>query len=213
MRGKMDYFISDLHLSHRNIIKYSSRPFEDENEMNEHIIERWNEKITETDTVYVVGDAFFCSKETASDFMATLEGDKILIRGNHDRWANDRYRSLGFREVHRSGLEYVLPDGRLALVSHYPRPDALLEKYDLQIHGHSHATLKHEGKRINVSCEAWDYTPASLKDISQLTLTPDENRFCHLNVDPDEKTLEINAKIKLQNLDGVIREIYQRTRR
>jgi len=209
----MDYFIADLHLSHRNILKYALRPFSDVNEMNEHIVSRWNERVHSDDTVYVVGDVFFCSKESASAFMCCLKGTKILLRGNHDKWTDGRYQDVGFSQIYRNGLDYTLPDGRKALVSHYPRPDALLEKYDVQIHGHSHSTVQSEGKRINVSCEAWDYLPASVDDITGLVISPDEDKFCEICVDNTAKTLEIKAKINLQNLDGVIREIYQRSRR
>ena len=61
------FFTSDLHLSHRNIIKYCKRPFIDENEMNEAIISRWNSIVSPKDIVYVVGDVTFEKDEAKRD--------------------------------------------------------------------------------------------------------------------------------------------------
>lgn len=38
------WFVSDLHLAHKNIIKYCSRPFDNVNQMNEILIQNWNKK-------------------------------------------------------------------------------------------------------------------------------------------------------------------------
>ena len=204
----MDYFISDLHFSHRNILKYIKRPFKDVNEMNEALIERWNNAVSKNDRVIVVGDMFLCMKETASGFMSRLNGTKILIKGNHDKWTNERYKSLGFSEVYFRSIDYKMPSGRKALVSHYPIPDDLIAAHDLQIHGHSHSSEKQNGKRINVCCEAWDYTPVSIDELDKIKVHKEKNRFCKLSTSKQEKTVEINAKVHLQNLDGLIKEIY-----
>ena len=50
------WFVSDLHLSHKNIIKYCSRPFDNVNQMNEILIQNWNKKIGVEDRVFVLGD-------------------------------------------------------------------------------------------------------------------------------------------------------------
>jgi uncharacterized protein len=99
------YAISDLHFSLN-----SDKPmdvFGDRWE-NHHIkvMENWNSKITEEDTVLIAGDISWALRlENAIadlDFIHKLKGKKILIKGNHDFWwssitkLNSLYTSMGF---------------------------------------------------------------------------------------------------------------------
>ena len=81
------FFTSDLHLNHSNIIKYADRPFDDVNEMNKVIIERWNSKISNSDLVYHLGDfGFFKKHEDFEILTKRLKGKIINIKGNHDNY-------------------------------------------------------------------------------------------------------------------------------
>lgn len=52
----MKYYISDLHLFHEATIKFDNRPFQNLEEMHETIMKNWNSKVTNGDTVYILGD-------------------------------------------------------------------------------------------------------------------------------------------------------------
>ena len=80
----MNYYISDMHFGHANVIKHDERPFEDVEAMDCAMIERWNGVVDEDDDVYVVGDFCYRSGKTADWYLARLKGRKHLVVGNHD---------------------------------------------------------------------------------------------------------------------------------
>ena len=92
----MIYFISDTHFYHSNIIKYCNRTFKDVNEMNETIISNWRFFITKDDIVYHLGDFCLSSDDDIKNIFNRLNGNKILIRGNHDRKSVKFYKDIGF---------------------------------------------------------------------------------------------------------------------
>ena len=51
-----NFFTSDYHLSHTNVIKYDNRPFSSIEEMNEFIIDRQNTLVDDKDNFYFLGD-------------------------------------------------------------------------------------------------------------------------------------------------------------
>ena len=81
----MIYYIADMHFGHENVIRFDDRPFADTEQMDEVLIQNWNERVTADDTVYVLGDAFWKNEENSIRIMQRLQGHKHLIQGNHDR--------------------------------------------------------------------------------------------------------------------------------
>ena len=53
------WFTSDLHFGHRNVINFCDRPFSNEKEMGESLINNWNETVSENDVVFILGDVFW----------------------------------------------------------------------------------------------------------------------------------------------------------
>ena len=80
----MIYYISDLHFGHRNVIAMDGRPFESIEEMDATLIRLWNERVTDEDDVYIVGDFAYRNNYTATWYLRQLKGRKHLIIGNHD---------------------------------------------------------------------------------------------------------------------------------
>ena len=84
------YFTSDLHFGHENVIRFDNRPFETVDEMDAELIRKWNAKVDRDDLVYVLGDMIWKTKNgTAEDLIHNLNGQIILIRGNHDRFLSN----------------------------------------------------------------------------------------------------------------------------
>ena len=82
----MKYYISDLHLFHENAIKFDHRPFDSVQEMHEVVLKNWNDRVTNGDFVYLLGD------------MSLRGKNEDLIRGNHDNVSDYRYQQL-FTEI------------------------------------------------------------------------------------------------------------------
>lgn len=112
---KKKYFvIADPHFGHENVIRYCSRPYKDIEAMNKDLVKKWNEVVTNKDTVFVLGDFAF-GKENVAKYAPLLNGHKILIKGNHDTYSNDFYRQCGFEEVSKYPIVF-----EFFLMSHEP---------------------------------------------------------------------------------------------
>lgn len=115
----MIYYTSDLHLDHANIIRHCSRPFVNVDEMNNALIKNWNNKISDNDTVYIVGDLFFYPKSPIDYILRTLKGKKHLILGNHDKqWIKKFDLTQYFESV--DNLKEIHDNGRKITLCHYP---------------------------------------------------------------------------------------------
>ena len=172
---------SDPHFGHANIIKYEDRPFDSAHEMNETLIEKYNQLIDPEDTVLWLGDCFLMPVDEAKVIMQRLHGEKILIPGNHDR-SPSAMAAIGFRMVIPEAR--MVLNGRRCLFHHYPypsHPDAHHgDKYahlkparvdgQILIHGHTHGKLKRHFNMIHVGVDAWDYYPVTLGTLEAMML-------------------------------------------
>jgi len=155
----MIYFIGDLHLDHTNIISYCNRPFTAIEEMNEVLVQRWNDTVKDTDTVYYLGDISHGKGARLNNWWwKQLNGNKVLIRGNHDRDVS------GIFPVYHSLIKTF--NGTEFMMIHSPSG---VEWQGWIIHGHAHNNdpelhplINKDTKAINVSVEMLDYYPLSL---------------------------------------------------
>lgn len=115
--GQGLFFTSDTHFGHQNILQYSNRPFANLEEMDSTLIANWNSVVQPGDTVYHLGDFCFGETSRAKKVIDQLNGDVVLIRGNHDRTLLKRGEYL-FKEVHDQ-LALQVGNQRV-LLNHYP---------------------------------------------------------------------------------------------
>ena len=95
----MNYYISDLHFFSKNQtaegLNFDNRPFKNVDEMHEVILNNWNSRVTNGDTVYILGDISNRGKnEDLIALVARLKGKKVLIVGNHEDIRDYRYKQL-----------------------------------------------------------------------------------------------------------------------
>lgn len=73
----MNFYIADTHFGHSNVIKFDNRPFENVEEMDKKMIEYWNNRVTDDDDVYIIGDFVYRSDKPISWYCNKLKGKNI----------------------------------------------------------------------------------------------------------------------------------------
>lgn len=152
------WVISDLHLGHKNILRYSGalRGGTTPEEHDAWIREQWNSVVRKGDLVYVLGDVAMTSEALAQ--LRSFKGQKKLVRGNHDVEATQEYLKY-FDQVY--GL---LSFKGTFWLSHAPVHPAEL-RGRLNIHGHVHQNSIPDARYINACVEMSYGVPQSLDDL------------------------------------------------
>jgi calcineurin-like phosphoesterase family protein len=169
------FLVSDTHFGHAGVCRFTRsdgvtklRPWTDPDEMDEFMVKAWNERVRPTDKVYHLGDVVINRK--ALKTLSRLNGDKVLIRGNHDIFPDTEYREY-FRELRA----YHVMNGMI--LSHIPIHPESLGRFGVNIHGHLHAnrvTLPGFGGKITdivdtryhcVCVEQTDFAPILFEDV------------------------------------------------
>ena len=169
------FLVSDTHFGHKGVCHFTRndgvtklRPFDTPEEMDEFMVEAWNAKVKPTDKVYHLGDVVINRK--ALPIMKRLNGDKVLIRGNHDIFPDVEYREY-FRELRA----YHVMNGMI--LSHIPIHPESLGRFGVNIHGHLHANRVMRDLAVcgrldqidvryhNVCVEMTDFAPILFEDV------------------------------------------------
>ena len=176
------FLISDTHFGHAGVCRFTHpddpevklRPWDNADEMDEEMIRRWNDRVRPTDKVYHLGDVVINRK--ALKTLHRLNGDKVLIRGNHDIFPDVEYREY-FRELRA----YHVINGMI--LSHIPVHEASIGRFGVNIHGHLHASRVKQARGVDaktgtilygtetdvryhcVCVEQTDFAPILLEDV------------------------------------------------
>jgi calcineurin-like phosphoesterase family protein len=176
------FLVSDTHFGHAGVCRFTHpddpevklRPWSDPDEMDEEMVRRWNERVRPTDKVYHLGDVVI--NRRALRTLHRLNGDKVLIRGNHDIFRDEEYRTY-FRELRA----YHVLNGMI--LSHIPVHEASLGRFGVNIHGHLHASRVKRARGVDartgavlygteidprfhcVCVEQTDFAPILLEDV------------------------------------------------
>lgn len=164
------FLVSDTHFSHKGITQFlrqdgtKVRPWDDPDEMDEAMVDRWNKVVNPKDKVYHLGDVVINRK--ALKILSRLNGDKVLIRGNHDIFRLEEYLEY-FRDLRA----YHVMNG--CILSHIPLHVESLGRFGVNIHGHLHERRvmldgKVDPRYFNVCVEHTNFQPISLETVYQL---------------------------------------------
>lgn len=169
------FFTSDTHFGHANIIRFCNRPFKNVEEMDEVLIENWNQVVSDDDTVFHLGDFAFGGSNVWKSIIPRLNGHINLIIGNHDR--------KNLRQGYMSSFGMVVPqlqieiEGNPIYLNHYPfLCYGGSYRGVWQLFGHVHSGPNAEGLDISrlktlfptqydVGVDNNDYAPISYKEV------------------------------------------------
>jgi calcineurin-like phosphoesterase family protein len=171
------FLVSDTHFGHAGVCKFlrddkvtKLRPWDTPEEMDEEMVKRWNDTVRPNDKVYHLGDVVINRK--ALVILDRLNGDKVLIKGNHDIFKLEDYTKY-FRDIRG----YHVMNGMI--LSHIPLHESALYRFGTNIHGHTHANRimkpnpsrwfpdhKVIDPRYHCVCvEQTDFTPILFEDV------------------------------------------------
>lgn len=167
------FLVSDTHFGHAGVCRFTCddgvtkiRPWTDPNEMDEEMVKRWNETVKPTDKVYHLGDVVINRKALA--LMHRLNGDKVLIKGNHDIFKLEDY-TRHFRDIRGYHVMNKM------ILSHVPVHPESQGRFTANIHGHLHQrrVMKDNGYGgrvidpfyFNVSVEQIDFRPILFEEV------------------------------------------------
>lgn len=166
------FFTSDTHFGHKNIIKYSNRPFKDVTEMNEALIANWNAKVGPDDWVFHLGDFCFISERNKQrQIIDRLNGKIFFIHGNHDRELDvSLFENAAIGSLYE--VDFLIGEEKIKFVlCHYAmRIWNKSHRGAIHLYGHSHGSLpddKH-ALSIDVGTDCHNYAPISIQDVMKI---------------------------------------------
>lgn len=159
------FLISDTHFGHWGVCKFlcgdgsKLRPWNTPEEMDEALIKNWNEVVKPKDKVYHLGDVVI--NRRAFKTLERLNGDKVLIKGNHDIFKLSDYTPY-FRDIRG----YHVMDK--CILSHIPVHRSQSIRFRNNIHGHLHSNNLDDNWYFNVSVEQINYTPIAWENVRKI---------------------------------------------
>lgn len=145
-------YTSDLHFLHKNIVKFTERgKATTQEDHDEWLVDLWNSQVNRSDTVYHGGDFWYNSEdlEGFKYLLRKLNGQKIFIKGNHDRRSVLKRSGQQWHDIKTDKIK-----GHPVVFCHYAFhtwPGQGSGTFHL--HGHSHGSLKPYGRRLDIGLD------------------------------------------------------------
>lgn len=191
------WFTSDTHIGHKNVIKFSNRPYENIKEMFNDFVNKWNSVVSDNDYVFHLGDVVWNhSRNETYKALKELKGIKFIIPGNHDKIEQFEYCLKNLDNFHVLSDFTVLyirkfyedsPDKPLELfLSHCPMMTWPHRNNNaINLFGHIHSGPKTKADvdqdlplfsyQYDCGVDNNNYTPIEIRDILQKLNFPNED--------------------------------------
>lgn len=167
------WFISDTHFNHANILKFTDKNnnhfrgdlFKSVDEMNETMINNWNEVVKPSDKIYHLGDVYFGREDDSNNILKRLNGKKRLILGNHD---NLNRQSILFSHFQKIKLWWPFEN---MIFTHIPLAKEQMKTRSgdaVNFHGHIHQNDSPTKFHYNLCVEKIGYKPIHIDDLRKI---------------------------------------------
>lgn len=168
----MIWLTSDTHFGHNKEFVWKVRGFDSCEEMNEALVERWNERVQDGDDVYHLGDIMLGSPDNLR-YLERLAGRIHIIYGNHDTNNRIALYNTVHSVVRGSWAERQKWNGYHFYLSHFPTITSNLEKESLKqctinLYGHTHQKTNFYLEypfMYHVGVDSHDCHPVSIEQI------------------------------------------------
>jgi calcineurin-like phosphoesterase family protein len=163
------FVTSNQQFGRPSAIKSYKRPFDSVEEMDMQMIEAWNSVVNKEDIVYVLGN-FAWDPETADLTMSQLNGDIMVLRGEHDNAVSEINMATSSR-FHMLDNGIQEHSDQNLVMSYWPLADwPGKSKGSYSIIGIPVKKYKtnHKTKIINCSCDLWEFKPIEVIKIIEL---------------------------------------------
>lgn len=110
--NKRLFVVSDTHFSHNRDFILNKRGYNTIKDHDEGLIQKWNETVSQSDTVIHLGDFILGagqkSKEKFYELINRLNGNIVYLYGNHNAGLTPVYREI-IQEKYGDGVDEVYP--------------------------------------------------------------------------------------------------------
>ena len=150
------FYTSDLHFFHRKIVQFTNRGEVTTQENHEQwLVDLWNSSVKAGDLVYVLGDVSFGKLQQTKDILTKLNGQIIIVKGNHDR--TEDLIELEAQGCITKWYQYkeIQIKENTAVLFHFPISSWHKQHYgSWHLHGHSHGAFQGQGKILDVGIDS-----------------------------------------------------------
>jgi calcineurin-like phosphoesterase family protein len=173
----MNYYFSDTHLGHANVIRMNKRPFNNVDEMDDTILRNINSVVTNNDDLYLLGDVCYKSGRNPVEYLRNMNGKKHLIIGNHDgKILKDPECRRYFVEIEKilNIKDKLHGEEKMIVMCHYPMVewDGFF-RGSIHLYGHIHNITENQAYKIlrkidnayNVGADILEFVPRTLDEV------------------------------------------------
>ncbi len=169
----LKYYISDNHFGDERVMRLANRPFSSVEEMNETMIYLWNQRVGADDEIYIVGD-FALDERTAIKILPRLNGQKYLLKGNHDSGLSNRALKY-FQSV--NDIKTIRDNDISVTLCHYPLLSYENSVYNgYHVFGHIHnnpmdiatSIIPHLSRHLHCGADVIGFEPRTLDELIKI---------------------------------------------